>query len=65
MPSTMAEGRLCPRKRTFVPYLCVAGEAEDPPILLADWLADRLAGEPFVSEHWYVAGSGEVTKTPY
>ena len=44
-----------------MPYLCVAGEAEDPPILLADWLADRLAGEPFVSEHWYVAGSEEVT----
>src|SRR5262249_48140781 len=36
-----------------------------PPILLADWLADRLAGKPFVSEHWYVAGSGEITKTPY
>jgi dienelactone hydrolase len=36
-----------------------------PPILLADWLADRLAGKPFVSEHWYVAGSGEIAKTPY
>src|SRR5215831_13855724 len=89
-----------------VPYLCVAGEAEElspleyserlmaalkgpkqmvvyqesrhsvgnvpaanlgpfPPILLADWLADRLTGKPFVSEHWYVAGSGEITKTPY
>jgi dienelactone hydrolase len=36
-----------------------------PPILLADWLADRLAGKPFVSEHWYVAGSGEINKTPY
>jgi dienelactone hydrolase len=36
-----------------------------PPILLADWLADRLAGKPFVSEHWFVAGSGEITKTPY
>jgi dienelactone hydrolase len=36
-----------------------------PPILLADWLADRLAGKPFVSERWYVAGSGEITKTPY
>jgi hypothetical protein len=89
-----------------VPYLCVAGEAEElsplehserlmavlkgpkqmvvyqesrhsvgnvpaanlgpfPPILLADWLADRLAGKPFVSEHWYVAGSGDINKTPY
>jgi dienelactone hydrolase len=36
-----------------------------PPVLLADWLADRLAGKPFVSERWYVAGSGEITKTPY
>jgi len=89
-----------------VPYLCVAGEAEElsplehserlmaalkgpkqmvvyqesrhsvgnvpaanlgpfPPILLADWLADRLAGKAFVSERWYVTGSGEITKTAY
>jgi dienelactone hydrolase len=89
-----------------VPYLCIAGEAEElsplehserlmaaldgpkqmvvyqesrhsvgnvpaanlgpfPPILLADWLADRLAGKPFISERWYVAGSGEINKTPY
>jgi len=36
-----------------------------PPILVADWFADRLAGKSFVSERWYVAGSGEVSKTPY
>jgi dipeptidyl aminopeptidase/acylaminoacyl peptidase len=89
-----------------VPYLCVAGEAEElsplehserlmavlkgpkqmvvyqesrhsvgnvpaanlgpfPAILLADWLADRLAGKPFVSERWYVTGSGEINKTAY
>jgi dienelactone hydrolase len=36
-----------------------------PPILVADWLADRLAGKSFVSERWYVAGSGEISKTPY
>ncbi len=36
-----------------------------PPILVADWLADRLAGKPFISERWYVAGSGEITKTAY
>jgi len=36
-----------------------------PPVLLADWLADRLAGKPFVSERWYVTGSGEITKTAY
>jgi dienelactone hydrolase len=89
-----------------VPYLCVAGEAEElsplehserlmaalggpkqivvyqesrhsvgnvpaanlgpfPPILVADWLADRLAGKPLVSERWHVAGSGEISKTAY
>ena len=36
-----------------------------PPILLADWLADRLAGKPFISERWYVAGSGEINKMAY
>jgi pimeloyl-ACP methyl ester carboxylesterase len=36
-----------------------------PPILVADWLADRLAGKPFISERWYVTGSGEITKTAY
>ena len=89
-----------------VPYLCVAGEAEElsplehserlmsalqgpkqmvvyqesrhsvgnvpaanlgpfPPILVADWIADRLAGKPLISERWYVAGSGEINKTAY
>ncbi len=89
-----------------VPYLCVAGEADElsplehsealmaalkgpkqmvvyqesrhsvgnvpaanlgpfPPILLADWLADRLAGKSFVSERWYVTGAGEINKTAY
>ena len=36
-----------------------------PSILLADWLADRLAGKAFVSERWYVTGSGEINKTAY
>src|SRR5271165_2505795 len=36
-----------------------------PPVLLADWLADRLAGKAFVSERWYVTGSGEINKTAY
>jgi dienelactone hydrolase len=88
-----------------VPYLCVAGEAEElsplvhserllrtikgpkqmvvyqdsrhsvgnvpaanlgpfPPILVADWMADRLAGKPFASERWYVTASGQINKTP-
>jgi dienelactone hydrolase len=87
-----------------VPYLCVAGEAEElsplehserlvaalngpkqmvvyqesrhsvgnvpsanlgpfPPVLVADWMADRLAGKPFASERWYVTSSGQVEKT--
>jgi dienelactone hydrolase len=87
-----------------VPYLCVAGEAEElsplehserlvaalngpkqmvvyqesrhsvgnvpsanlgpfPPVLVADWMADRLAGKPFPSERWYVTSSGQVEKT--
>jgi dienelactone hydrolase len=89
-----------------VPYLCVAGEAEElsplehterllgvlggpklyvvyqesrhsvgnvpaanlgpaPTVLVADWLADRLAGKPFVSEHWYVTNTGEIRRTAY
>src|SRR5579875_586798 len=36
-----------------------------PPVLVADWLADRLAGKPFPSERWYVEASGRVVKTPY
>ena len=88
-----------------VPYLCVAGEAEElsplehserlvaalngpkqmvvyqesrhsvgnvpsanlgpfPPILVADWMTDRLAGKPLASERWYVASSGQIEKRP-
>ena len=36
-----------------------------PPILVADWLADRLAGKPFASEHWYVRSNGQIDKTAY
>jgi len=35
-----------------------------PPILVADWMADRLAGKPFPSERWYVTSSGQIEKTP-
>jgi hypothetical protein len=35
-----------------------------PPILVADWLADRAAGKPFPSEHWFVRGTGQVDKKP-
>jgi len=35
-----------------------------PPILVADWLADRLAGKPFASEHWFVRSNGQIDKTP-
>ena len=36
-----------------------------PPILVADWLADRLAGKPFPSEHWFVRSNGQIDKVPY
>jgi esterase/lipase len=92
-------------ERINVPYLCVAGEAEElsplvhsenllkavkgpkrlviyqdsrhsvgnvpaanlgpfPPILVADWIEDRLAGKPFASERWYVTATGQVEKKP-
>jgi dipeptidyl aminopeptidase/acylaminoacyl peptidase len=36
-----------------------------PPILVADWLADRVAGKPFASEHWFVRSNGQIDKVPY
>jgi hypothetical protein len=36
-----------------------------PQVLVADWLTDRLAGKPLVSEYWYVTGSGQINKTAY
>jgi dienelactone hydrolase len=35
-----------------------------PPVLVADWMADRLAGKPFPSERWDVTASGQIEKTP-
>ena len=35
-----------------------------PPILVADWLTDRLAGKPFPSERWFVRSNGQIDKTP-
>jgi dienelactone hydrolase len=35
-----------------------------PPILVADWMEDRLAGKPFANERWYVTASGQVEKSP-
>jgi dienelactone hydrolase len=35
-----------------------------PQGLLADFIADRFAGKPLVSERWYVDATGRVTKTP-
>ena len=36
-----------------------------PPILVADWLADRLAGKPFATERWFVRSNGQVEKTSF
>jgi dienelactone hydrolase len=35
-----------------------------PPILIADWLADRVAGKPFANEYWYVRSNGQIDKKP-
>ncbi len=35
-----------------------------PPILVADWMADRLAGKPFANEHWFVRSNGQIDKAP-
>lgn len=35
------------------------------PGLVADWMADRLAGKPFASERQFVDAAGRVTKTPF
>ena len=36
-----------------------------PPILVADWLADRVAGKSFPSEQWYVRSNGAIDKKPF
>jgi dienelactone hydrolase len=36
-----------------------------PPILVADWLADRVAGKPFASERWFVRSNGQIDKVAY
>src|SRR5262249_57282657 len=36
-----------------------------PPILVADWLAERLARKPFAREPWFVGPHGQIAKTPY
>ena len=35
-----------------------------PQIMIADWLADRVAGKPFPSEHWFVRSTGQIDKKP-
>jgi hypothetical protein len=35
-----------------------------PPVLVADWMAARLAGKAFPSERWFVQSSGQVVRTP-
>jgi cephalosporin-C deacetylase-like acetyl esterase len=36
----------------------------NPPTMIADWMADRLAGKPFESEMWYVRSNGTIEKEP-
>jgi hypothetical protein len=32
---------------------------------MAEWMRDRMAGKPLVSERWYVDNMGKVNKTRY
>lgn len=36
-----------------------------PAVLVADWMDARLAGNPFISERWFVEASGRIAKTAY
>jgi hypothetical protein len=33
-------------------------------VLIADWMAARLAGKPLASERWLVQPTGQIVKTP-
>ena len=46
-------------RHSFVGNVPAANLGPFPPILVADWIADRLAGKPLISERWCVAGSGK------
>jgi hypothetical protein len=35
-----------------------------PSVLVADWMAARLAGKPLASERWFVQATGQIVKTP-
>ena len=37
----------------------------NPAIVVADWMAARLAGKPMTSEKWYVDATGRVTKSAF
>jgi len=50
--------------RHAVGHVPAANLGPFPPILVADWLGDRLAGKPFASERWFVRSNGEIDKTP-
>jgi dipeptidyl aminopeptidase/acylaminoacyl peptidase len=62
-----------PARKRFVIYQesrhAVAGVSSvnlgpNPPTMIADWMADRLAGRPFESEMWYVRSNGTIDKEP-
>jgi dienelactone hydrolase len=46
----------------FVPS---ANLGPNPYVTMAEWMRDRMAGKPLVSERWYVDNTGKVNKTPY
>ena len=50
--------------RHSVGNVASANLGPNPQIMVADWLADRAAGKPFPSEHWYVRSNGQIDKKP-
>jgi pimeloyl-ACP methyl ester carboxylesterase len=50
--------------RHAVGHVPAANLGPFPATLVADWLIDRLAGKPFVSERWFVRANGQIDKTP-
>lgn len=62
----------CPRRlvvyqdsRHSVGNVPAANLGPTPQVLVADWMAARLAGRPLVNERWFVQANGQIVKTPY
>jgi dienelactone hydrolase len=50
--------------RHSVGNVASANFGPNPQVMVADWLADRVAGKPFPNEYWFVRSNGEIDKKP-